>query len=120
MFSFRASLDQVLTRLPDYFEQNGLENPGNAYNGPFQYAMGTKLHYFDWLISKPKLQTAFNTVTGISRMNGGEEWFDFYPVEDKLRVTGSQTLLVDVGGGLGHDLIAFGKRFPKLPEKLIV
>ena len=82
--------------------------------------MGTKLHYFDWLESKPKLQAAFNTVMGISRMNRGEEWFDFYPVEDKMQVSGSQTLLVDVGGGLGHDLIAFHEKFPQLLGKLVV
>ena len=82
--------------------------------------MGTKMHYFDWLKSKPKLQAAFNTVMGISRMNRGEEWFEFYPVEDKMRVASSQILLVDVGGGLGHDLIAFRERFPELPGRLIV
>lgn len=82
--------------------------------------MGTELHYFDWLESKPKLQATFNTVMGISCMNRGEDRIDFYPVEDRLRVAGSQTLLVDVGGGLGHDLIAFRRRFPKLLRKLIV
>ena len=82
--------------------------------------MSSKSHYFEWLESTPKHQQAFNTLMGISRMNRGEEWFDFYPVEKKLRVADTETLLVDVGGGLGHDLVAFKQRFPQLPGKLIV
>lgn len=82
--------------------------------------MGTRLHYFDWLKTKPKLQAAFNTVMSISRMNRGQEWFDFYPVKDKMRVASSQSLLVDVGGGLRHDIIAFREKVPGLPGRLIV
>ena len=111
----------ILSRLPGYFEEKGFKNPSDAFYGPFQYAMRTNLHYFDWIKSKPKHQTAFNTVMGISRMGRGEEWFEFYPVGKKLQVeASSQPLLVDVGGGLGHDLIAFKEKFPTLPGKLIL
>jgi hypothetical protein len=56
---------------------------------------------------------------GISRM-GQVDWFDFYPVEEKLKVSSpSSTLLVDIGGGMGHDVAAFRKKFPALPGKLI-
>jgi hypothetical protein len=56
---------------------------------------------------------------GISRM-GQADWFDFYPVEEKLKVTSpTDTVLVDIGGGAGHDVIAFRKKFPTLPGKLI-
>lgn len=110
----------VLAKLPGYLEQNNFQNPSDAFDGPFQHAMATKLHYFEWLKLHPRYQTAFNTVMGISRTNRGEEWFDFYPVEDRLSVAGNKPLLVDVGGGLGHDLIALKKKFPNLPGKLIV
>lgn len=57
----------------------------------------------------------------ISRAGRGEEWFEFYPVEEKLSVQSpDDTLLVDIGGGIGHDLIAFNKHFPKLEGKLIL
>lgn len=110
----------ILSRLPEYFEERGFRNPIDAFDGPFQYAMGTKLHYFDWLQSHPKDQKAFNTLMSISRMNRGDEWYEYYPVEEKLRAAGSEPLLVDVGGGLGHDLIAFKQKFPHLRGKLIV
>lgn len=112
---------EVLSRFSEYFQQNGFKNPWDAYDGPFQYAMGTKLHYFEYLQSTPRLQEAFNTTMGIQRMNRGEEWFEFYPVDQKLQVKAdTQPLMVDVGGGLGHDLIAFKEKFSTLPGKLMV
>ena len=112
---------EVLAKLPDYFEEHGFKNPSDAYNGPFQYAMGTDLHFFDWVQTKPKLQQAFNTVMAISRLNKGPDWFDFYPVGDKITVDDpSRVRLVDIGGGLGHDLIAFKDQHPHSSGRLIL
>ena len=82
--------------------------------------MGTKLHYLDWLELQRKHQSAFNTVMGIQRLNQGEEWYKFYPVKDRLRAASTEPLLVDVGGGLGHDLLSLKKAFPELPGSFIV
>lgn len=83
--------------------------------------MGTNLHYFDYIATKPKLQKAFNTVMTISHRRRGQQWFTFYPVEKKLVVQlPTAPLLVDVGGGLGDDLIAFKQNYPTLPGRLIV
>jgi hypothetical protein len=83
--------------------------------------MKTDKQYFDWMAAQPRLQHAFNVTMGVHRMNRGEQWFDFYPVEERLRVrTPSDVLLVDVGGGKGHDLASFRRRFPDLPGKLIL
>jgi hypothetical protein len=58
---------------------------------------------------------------GMSRTGRTQRWFDFFPVEEKLRVESpSAPLLVDVGGGLGHDLIALRQHHPNLPGKLIL
>ena len=114
---------EVLVKLPDYFAENGYKNPGDAYAGPFQYAFGTKLHYFDWLKEQPKQQAAFNSLMRISRMDRGEEWFDIFPVTDKFHDPAMNTntpLLVDIGGGLGHDLTAFKARYPDIPGRLIL
>lgn len=97
----------IFSRLPEYFEERGSRNPTDAFDGLFQYAMGTKLHFFDWLQLHPRDQKGFNTVMGISRMNRGDEWYEYYPVEANFGAAGSEPLLVVIGGGLGHDLIAF-------------
>ena len=52
----------------------------------------------------------------------GDEWFNFYPIQKLLSkdstVVGtqskSQTLLVDIGGGIGHDLAALRNAHPGL------
>lgn len=116
----------MLAKLPSYFMETGYKNPGDAFSGPFQYAMNTKVHYFDWLKSQPKQQAAFNSLMKISRAGRGEEWFEFFPVEDKFQTDQSTTgttdapLLVDVGGGLGHDLTAFQAKYPNLAGRLIL
>ena len=75
-----------------------------------------------WLKNHQKDQAAFNTMTSISRKAGTEEWFNFYPVEDRLGVVSEnqEPLLVDVGGGIGQNLIAFKSRFPNLSGRLIL
>ena len=109
----------MLCKLPEYLEEHGFQSPGDAYEGPFQYANQTKLHYFEWLSANPREQSAFNTVMSISRMGRGEEWFEFFPIEEKLHVAGNEPLPVDIGSGLGHDLVALKSKFPRLAGTLI-
>lgn len=112
---------QALVKLPEYFRVNGYANPNSMTSGPFQFAFNFKGTYFDWLKSIPEEQEAFNRMMALTRMGRGEEWFDFFPTESRFSSTDpSSPLLVDIGGGLGHDLSAFHKRFPNLPGKLIL
>lgn len=52
------------------------------------------------------------------------EWFNFADVDsilfDDYSPTDDSTLLVDIGGGRGHDLEAFRNRFPDARGKLVV
>ncbi|CRG87037.1 Demethylsterigmatocystin 6-O-methyltransferase [Talaromyces islandicus] len=110
-----------LTKLPEYFAQNGWKNPRDIDNTPFQFVMGDKLRYFDYLSSKPYYQNAFNTVMTSSFRRPGKKWVDFFPVEEKLHVQDrSHVLLVDVGGGHGSDLLSFREKFPHLSGKLVL
>ncbi|KAJ5633627.1 hypothetical protein N7528_001469 [Penicillium herquei] len=110
-----------ISRLPEYFERKGWVNPGEIDETPFNLAIGSKSRYFDYLSSKPYYQEAFNTVMASSYRRVEKNWFEFFPVEEKLRIQDpSQVLLVDVGGGQGKDLQAFRERFPALPGRLIL
>lgn len=110
-----------LSNLPAYFEENGYKSPDDAYNGPFQYATATKLHVFEYLASNPKLQNAFSETMKLVSKRRGLQWFEYFPVETKLRVEpSSDPLLVDIGGSLGHDLAAFKQEYPNIPGKLIL
>lgn len=45
----------------------------------------------------------------------------FYPIVERLEgVPKEQVLLVDVGGGMGHDLRQFKDRFPHISGRLIL
>ena len=80
---------------------------------PFQYAMGTKLHNFDWIAANPKLQQAFNvTMTIRTQRSVGEKWFKLYPIEQLVPDPSSDApFLVDVGGGIGHLTIELKKEY---------
>lgn len=62
----------------------------------------------------------------VGRREGVIKWTDhgFYPVEEKLgkdlRADKEAVLLVDIGGGLGHDLEDFRAGYPHLPGRLVL
>lgn len=116
---YLGSQASAVALLPEFFAKNGYKNPGDAFNGPWQFAQRTDKHYFDWLSGQPILQTAFNNVMGISRM-GQVDWTEFYPVEERLKVDNPErTALVDVGGGVGHDVAALKSKLPNLQGKFV-
>lgn len=57
---------------------------------------------------------------------GKPEWLDpgFYPVDERLgegmRHGADEVLLVDVGGGLGHDLQMLRRKYPRLRGRLVL
>jgi hypothetical protein len=109
-------------KLPDYFEERGYHCPEDAYDGPFQYAMGTSLHAFDWLAENSKEQHAFNvTMTMTSQRGLDTKWFEIFPIKELLtQPASSDTFMVDIGGGLGHNSISLKEHHPKVRGKLIV
>ncbi|KAH8807919.1 S-adenosyl-L-methionine-dependent methyltransferase [Xylogone sp. PMI_703] len=113
--------NEVIANLPSYFAEKGYKSPSDAYDSPFQYTRKTNLHAFDWLATQPRLQHAFNVIMAMNRSAKGHFWFDYLPVSSKLQAQSpSDVLLVDVGGGAGHDLVSFKNRFPDLQGRLIL
>ena len=111
----------ILSRLPEYFHAKGWKSPVDARDGPFQFAKGSDAHFFDFLNSNPYYQQAFNTVMTMSFRRRGKEWYEFFPVAERMRVPRStDPLLVDIGGGQGKDLTEFKARFPHLSGRLIL
>ncbi|KAJ6084265.1 S-adenosyl-L-methionine-dependent methyltransferase [Penicillium sp. IBT 16267x] len=111
---------KVSANLNGFFQATNYANPEDAWGTPFQFAYNTKDHHFDWLQKNLEDLHAFNTLMSLNRQIEGVQWFDFYPVEEKLQVPADRVRLVDVGGGVGHDVTRFKERFPDLPGRLIV
>ncbi|KAL2829384.1 S-adenosyl-L-methionine-dependent methyltransferase [Aspergillus pseudoustus] len=113
----------ITARLYDFLKATGYQNPEDTYNSPFQFAHNTADHYFTWLGKHPESQATFNAVMNAGRFFRNN-WFEFYPVVENL--TGGapddpdRALVVDIGGNIGHELIAFRKRFPDIPGRLVL
>ncbi|KAL9115201.1 MAG: hypothetical protein Q9227_000995 [Pyrenula ochraceoflavens] len=109
--------------LPYYLEKTGYKNVAGT-PGPFQDAHQTDLGLFPWLVSNPPMMTYFNNFMHEQRENR-KDWYDLFPMEDIL-LKGANTsdtdavLLIDVGGGEGHDVEAFHRRFPHHPGKVLL
>ncbi|OTB15976.1 hypothetical protein K445DRAFT_59919 [Daldinia sp. EC12] len=113
----------AMVKAPQYFKEAGYKSPEDPRDGLVQYAFQTKLKTFDRFSSIPQLLHDFNLAMG-STMGSKKFWFDHWPVEEQLvtgaGITEDSVLLIDIGGGKGHDIISFREKFPHLPGRLIL
>lgn len=108
---YRVAWDFGLTagvKGPEFLRENGYKAAEDPGKGFVQHAFDTKLDTFGFLKSMPALHRDFDEA-----MRGcigvPEPWFKWYPVKEQL-LTGldnAAPLLVDMGGGKGHELQAF-------------
>ncbi|EED22504.1 O-methyltransferase, putative [Talaromyces stipitatus ATCC 10500] len=116
---------KAIYRLPEYFRSTGYRNPDEATAGPFQFAYETSQHWFQWVSERPAICQQFNHHMSAYHQ-GRPSWMDrdFYPVENALlnlvKPGPNAVLLVDIGGGFGHDLQEFHQKHPSAPGRLIV
>lgn len=110
---------------PQHFKKVGFVEPTTTSNGPFNDAFDTPLPFFDWLNANPPNMQNFASFMASYRA-GKPNWFDdgFYPVRERL-IDGfdssiGSALLVDVGGGRGHDMALFAAQHKGHPEDIIV
>lgn len=111
--------------LPAYFEKNNYQTPNDTFEGgPWQFTHNEGESWFQWALSRPKDHDAFNKCMASQRATFGlETWYDIFPAEEKLQLSSEEAdrvLLVDVGGGTGHDIKHFHDAFPHIPGKLVL
>jgi hypothetical protein len=115
------------TVTPSYFKERGYTSPNSGVDAPFQRAYNCKgqhmFEYFDK--SAPQMGKRFASMMDMWS-KGRPRWFDdiYYPVQERL-ISGSdstsETFLVDVGGGSGHDIDDLRKAFgSEIPGKLVL
>ncbi|RDW67178.1 uncharacterized protein DSM5745_09044 [Aspergillus mulundensis] len=98
---------------PAFFTQHGYSSPTDPKNGLVQLAFNTDMTMFEYIASVPALMQDFNLFMG-NTMGARGYWVDWYPVQNRILDGAKQdnALIVDVGGGKGHDLVAFNEKFP--------
>lgn len=111
----------IIQKTPEFFQKTNYKNPGDPNGGPLQHAYNTTGTCWDWLAQNPDALGRFNTF-----MEGGRDdtshWADWFPVQERIldKVSPDRTLLVDIGGGRGHDLEGFKQRFSVEDGKLVL
>ncbi|KAF2721795.1 S-adenosyl-L-methionine-dependent methyltransferase [Polychaeton citri CBS 116435] len=89
---------------------------------PFEYTFGKPI--FEYFKDDKEQKEAFDNYMTIRRDPNAPQWFDTYPVEDclgaSLKSGPNDALLIDVGGGKGHEISKFQRRFPHLPGRRIL
>ncbi|KAE8143758.1 putative O-methyltransferase [Aspergillus pseudotamarii] len=109
---------------PKYFEKTEYKSPTlGGTDGPFQEAHKTQLPFFEWLVATPPHLQHFDSFMSAYRA-GKADWHEFYPVAERM-IAGfdssmSDVLLVDVGGGRGHDVATFASHYTSRPGRIIL
>ncbi|KUI53281.1 Demethylsterigmatocystin 6-O-methyltransferase [Cytospora mali] len=112
---------------PEYFKLHDYKDRVTPIDGPFQFALSREkpLHFFPWLEANPPNLSRFASYMSAYRA-GHSRWWDtgFYPVKERL-IDGfdssvSDVLLIDVGGGQGHDLDLFVACHADRPGRVIL
>lgn len=110
-----------MQKAPDYLIQQGYSCPIDPRDGLVQHAFMTKAATFERITSSPSLLKDFNTFMG-NTMGARSYWVDWYPVQAQIldNADTEKPLIVDVGAGKGHDLLAFHTKFPDSTGKLVL
>lgn len=108
-------------KAPEFLEKTNYKNPADPKRGPLQYAYNTPLPCWEWLAENPDALKRFNTFMEGSRANR-PHWADFFPVQEQLLdgAVPDRPLVVDIGGGRGHDLTGFKQRFSEVKGTLVL
>lgn len=112
-----------IPKLPDFFKAKGYRCPTGSKDGPFQFIYQTNLSYYETIHQSPEGTKAFNAY--MSAIRGGRKfWADWYDVKarvlDGFNFQQGEVLLVDVGGGNGHDLETFIQKHPQTAGHLVL
>ncbi|PYI32237.1 o-methyltransferase [Aspergillus indologenus CBS 114.80] len=110
--------------LPAHLKATNYMLPNDGNKCAFQRGFDTNLHFFDFLKEHPQHASEFNNHMSVYHQ-GRPSWMDlgFYPVHTLVQeatVSPDEVLLVDIAGGIGHDLSEFHRKWPELPGRLIV
>jgi hypothetical protein len=91
--------------MPKYFAKKGYQSALSVDDGLYNYVQGVPfLHHLN---EDPEAAKQFNMFMTAVR-TGEKPWTDLLPLSEMLHATSNEDiLLVDIGGGKGHDLAAF-------------
>lgn len=106
--------------LPTFLNENGYENPNNPEAlTAFNRSKGTENRLFDYLRSHLDEQKDFASCM-IGYAGNLTPWTSIFPTEQLLGCDTDNVLVVDVGGGVGHDLLHIAEKHSLPATRLIL
>ena len=121
IFTFGSQfITPLFCNFPKFAMDTDYRNPVDLLHSNYQNLYGEGASVFGRMKEDPELGTAFNdsmTHFALNKM----AWTDIYPVSEI--VTDSRpgkALVVDIGGGVGHDLERFRTRHPDVPAGSLI
>ncbi|OLN90335.1 Demethylsterigmatocystin 6-O-methyltransferase 7 [Colletotrichum chlorophyti] len=102
----------MYSRMPEFFSTTGYKTPQDSRNTVFQYAHGWNGDLWSYYQAHPKEQAEFNLIQQ-TIASQQPSWTDIFPASNLLDTDPEKPLLVDVGGGTGHDVLKFHNEFPQ-------
>lgn len=114
----------VEAKAPDFLKAHGYKSPNNPKNAPFAWAYDLgDVTWFEHLSKDAALGPHFAAMMR-AESEGKPTWSDgqLFPVKEKLNSVQNpdDVLIVDLGGGSGHDLEWFHKNHPEIKGRLIL
>ena len=112
----------IFQELPDYLAETKYKNITDNSQTVIQKAYNTDLPGFIWFPSQPKRFAYFQQVMTVQRA-GALDWLTVFPIEKEVgtwTAEPNKALFVDVGGGFGHQCLAFKAKYPKLRGRVIL
>ncbi|KAK4240554.1 S-adenosyl-L-methionine-dependent methyltransferase [Achaetomium macrosporum] len=113
--------------LPYYLKKTGFRNPTNVNDCNFQFWRGEGASMFQYVGTNPLLTSDFNDAMECHSKYNLTPWVDIYPTDtiiaaakERGHLGSGRPLVVDVGGGKGHDLRKFLARHPDVPAGSLV
>lgn len=109
--------------LPEFLKKTKYQNPANSDDCAFHLGHKTKEPIFKWFETHPEHRHNFNVWMSGQR-EGRANWLDFFPLEQQIskgsNAAVDQVMIVDVGGGYGHEIKAIKAKYPALPGRMIL
>jgi len=108
-------------KMPEYLRTHQYHDQRDNSDSAFAYAFGSE--FWAYLSTHPSSSADFNSFMQ-SRREGRPSWFAPYPVEENLLLgldpSPNAVLLIDIGGGRGHDLEKFKTTYPNHGGRLVL
>lgn len=110
----------VLSNFPKFAQDTKYRNPTNLEQSNYQDLYGPGTSVFGAFKDDPELGTSFNDAMKTFALNK-TSWTDIYPTDQIVsHLREGKPLVIDIGGGVGHDLERFRARHPDVPHGSLI